>query len=85
MPAVFVSYGINASELNYDDYAGVDVAGKDGNRACGHAGWRQSSWPIYALRGVRWKAIAAKNAGAKALLVIVPEANLKGALVAAPA
>jgi hypothetical protein len=27
-PVVFVGYGITAPELNYDDYAGVDVRGK---------------------------------------------------------
>jgi len=27
-PIVFVGYGVTASELNYDDYAGVDVHGK---------------------------------------------------------
>jgi Zn-dependent M28 family amino/carboxypeptidase len=27
-PVVFVGYGVSAPEMNYDDYAGIDVAGK---------------------------------------------------------
>ena len=28
MPLVFAGYGISAPDVSYDDYAGVDVAGK---------------------------------------------------------
>lgn len=67
---VFAGFGITASELNYDDYAGLNATGKlalvlqgtpDGDNPHGQFG---------RFEGVRWKAIAAKNAGAKALIVI---------------
>jgi hypothetical protein len=69
-PAVFVHYGIAASELNRDDYAGADVKGKvvialdgtpDGDNP--HGGLGRYGDP-------RWKAAAAKDRGAKALVLL---------------
>ena len=69
-PAVFVHYGIAASELNRDDYAGADVKGKvvialdgtpDGDNP--HGGFGRYGDP-------RWKAAAAKDRGAKALVLL---------------
>ncbi len=78
MPAVFVLYGINASELNYNDYAGVDVAGKVAIALAGTPDGDSPHGRFMRYEDVRWKAIAAKNAGAKALLIITPEESLKG-------
>ena len=73
----FVGYGIKADEIHYDDYAGVPVAGRiviafdgtpDGDNPHGH-------FAQYA--DVRWKAIAARNSGAAALVVITREENFK--------
>jgi hypothetical protein len=75
--ATFVGYGIKAAEIGYDDYAGVQVAGRaaiafegtpDGDNPHGH-------FAQYA--DVRWKAIAARNNGATALIVIAREENFK--------
>jgi aminopeptidase YwaD len=76
-PATFVGYGIKADEIGYDDYAGVEVKGRaaiafegtpDGDNPHGH-------FAQYA--DVRWKAIAARNNGASALVVIASENSFK--------
>src|SRR2546423_448374 len=67
---VFVGFGITAAELKHDDYSGVDVTGKiaiafvgtpDGDNP--HGQFARYEEPI-------WKAITARNAGAKALILI---------------
>ncbi|MDT4952515.1 MAG: hypothetical protein QOJ02_653 [Acidobacteriota bacterium] len=77
VPATFVGYGIKADEIHYDDYAGAQVMGRiaialdgtpDGDNPHGH-------FAQYA--NVRWKAIAARNSGAAALIVIAREENFK--------
>ena len=77
VPATFVGYGIKADEIKYDDYAGAQVAGRiaialdgtpDGDNPHGH-------FAQYA--NVRWKAIAARNSGATALVIIAREENFK--------
>ncbi|MEP6637336.1 MAG: M20/M25/M40 family metallo-hydrolase [Acidobacteriota bacterium] len=74
---IFVGYGITAAELKYDDYAGSDAKGRiaiafsstpDGDNPHGKFGRYED---------VRWKTIAAKNAGATALIVIASEGNFK--------
>jgi hypothetical protein len=76
-PATFVGYGVKADEIGYDDYAGVEVKGRaaiafegtpDGDNPHGH-------FARYA--DVRWKAIAARNNGAAALVVIASENSFK--------
>lgn len=76
-PVCFVGYGITAADLKYDDYAGVDAKDKvalafegtpDGDNPHGQFGRYED---------VRWKAIAAKDKGARALLVIASERNFK--------
>jgi Zn-dependent M28 family amino/carboxypeptidase len=75
--AVFVGFGITAAELNYDDYKGTITNGKvaialegtpDGDNPHGQFGRYEDP---------RWKAIAARTAGAKALLLIAKEDNFK--------
>ena len=72
---VFVGYGITASELNHNDYANANATGKI---AIGRTLQRDGANPhgqFARFEGVRWKAVAARNAGAKALVVIAREAN----------
>lgn len=74
---VFVGHGITASELNHNDYANANAAG---NIALVLQGTPDGSNPhgrFLRFEGVRWKAVAARNAGAKALVVIAREANFK--------
>ena len=74
---VFVGHGITASELNHNDYA---TANATGNIALALQGTPDGSNPhgrFARFEGVRWKAVAAKNAGAKALIVIARETNFK--------
>ncbi|MDT5061350.1 MAG: hypothetical protein QOH63_1809 [Acidobacteriota bacterium] len=77
VPATFVGYGIKVDEIHYDDYAGAQVMGRiaialdgtpDGDNPHGH-------FAQYA--NVRWKAIAARNSGAAALVIIAREENFK--------
>ncbi|MCS6858918.1 MAG: M20/M25/M40 family metallo-hydrolase [Abditibacteriales bacterium] len=71
-PVVFVGYGLQSKEAQYDDYAGVDVKGKvvllmryspEGNNPHGKFG---------AGIGLRDKARTARNAGAAAMLLVNP-------------
>jgi aminopeptidase YwaD len=78
VPVVFASYGINDSELNYNDYANVDVTGKVAIALAGTPDGDNPHGRFVRYEDVRWKAIAAKNAGAKALLIITQDADLKG-------
>jgi hypothetical protein len=75
--AVFVGYGIKVDEIHYDDYAGVPVNGRiavafegtpDGDNPHGH---------FAQYTNVRWKAIAAREQGAAALVIIAREENFK--------
>ena len=76
VPVVFVKYGITAPELNYNNYSDPRVAGRiaiaqsgtpDGDNPHGQFARYEED--------VRWKAIAARNEGAKALFVIAREKN----------
>jgi peptidase M28-like protein/PDZ domain-containing protein/PA domain-containing protein len=72
---VFVGYGITASELNHNDYAGVNATGKIAIAVQGTPDAANPHGQFARFEGVRWKAVAARNAGAKALVVIAREAN----------
>ncbi|MEJ7713105.1 MAG: M28 family peptidase [Pyrinomonadaceae bacterium] len=77
LPASYVGYGITASSLNYDDYVGVDLTNRI---AIAFAGTPDGDNPHgeFARYGeLRWKATAARDRGAKALLVIAREDNFK--------
>ena len=74
---VFVGYGIKATELNHDDYQGVPVSG---NIAIALAGTPDGDNPhgkFFRYMDVHLKAIAARDAGAKALLLISNEPDFK--------
>ena len=76
-PAAFVQYGITATDLNYDDYKQRPVKGKIVIARQGTPDADNPHGQFARYEDVRWKAIAARNAGAKALLVIAREENFK--------
>jgi peptidase M28-like protein/PDZ domain-containing protein len=74
---VFVGFGIKAAELNYDDYAGLPIAGNIAVAVQGTPDGDNPHGRFYRYVDVQWKAIAARDAGAKALLVIAAAPNFK--------
>ncbi|MGI8917034.1 MAG: M20/M25/M40 family metallo-hydrolase [Pyrinomonadaceae bacterium] len=75
--AVFVGYGLTVSELKHDDYAGANAGGRIAVAFAGTPDGDNPHGQFARYEDVRWKAIAARNAGAKALLVIANETNFK--------
>lgn len=76
-PAVLVGYGLTVSELKYDDYANANATGKIAIAFSGTPDGDNPHGQFGRYEDVRWKAIAARNAGAKALIVIASENNFK--------
>lgn len=74
---VFAGYGITASEQNYDDYAGVNVKDQVAAVLQGSPDGDNPHGQFARYEGIRMKAIAARNAGAKALLVVARENDFK--------
>jgi aminopeptidase YwaD len=74
---VFVGYGITAADLKYDDYAGVDVKGRIALVLSGTPDGDNPHGEFARYADVRWKAIAAREHGAAALVVIAREENFK--------
>ncbi|HSK63591.1 MAG TPA: M20/M25/M40 family metallo-hydrolase [Pyrinomonadaceae bacterium] len=74
---VFVGHGITASELNHNDYANAQAAGQIAVALQGTPDGANPHGRFARFEGVRWKAVAARNAGAKALVVIAREPNFK--------
>jgi len=72
---VFAGYGLTAAELNYDDYAGLNATGKIAIVLQGTPDGDNPHGQFARLYDVRWKTIAARNAGAKALIVVAREAT----------
>lgn len=77
LPITFVGFGITSSELKYDDYAGGNAADKIALAFSGTPDGDNPHGQFGRYEDVRWKAIAARTAGAKALVVIAREENLK--------
>ena len=73
---VFAGYGITDAELKYDDYPSA-VKGRIALAFSGTPDGDNPHGKFARYEDVRWKAIAARNAGAKALLVITQETNLQ--------
>jgi len=73
---VFAGYGITDAELKYDDYPSA-VKGRIALAFSGTPDGDNPHGQFARYEDVRWKAIAARNAGAKALLVITQETNLQ--------
>ena len=76
-PAVFVGYGISAPDLKHDDYAGGRASGKVAFALAGTPDGENPHGPFARYEGVRWKAVAARNANAKALVIVSREPNFK--------
>jgi aminopeptidase YwaD len=67
---VFAGFSLTAAELHYDDYLGLDATGRIALALQGTPDGDNPHGKFAMLQDVRWKAIAARNAGAKALIVI---------------
>jgi aminopeptidase YwaD len=72
---VFAGYGITAPELDYDDYAGVDVTGKMVLLLSGEPRERDPESPFrrpeaYRYSEVRYKVLNAREHGARAVLLV---------------
>jgi len=76
-PAVLVGYGITAADLKYDDYVHANAAGKIAIAFSGTPDGDNPHGQFARYEDVRWKAIAARNAGAEALIVIASESTFK--------
>ena len=76
-PVVFVGYGITAAEQNYDDYASADARDKIALALAGTPDGNSPHGRFTRAGELRFKAAAARAAGAKALVVIASEANFK--------
>jgi Tol biopolymer transport system component/Zn-dependent M28 family amino/carboxypeptidase len=74
---VFAGYGIRATDLNYDDYAGLDVKGKLVLALRFEPGENDDASPFAGKKPTRYsdlraKAIQAREAGAAALILVSP-------------
>lgn len=74
---VFAGYGIRATELGYDDYAGLDVKGKAVLALRFEPGENDAQSPFAGKQPTRYsdlrsKAIQAREAGASALILVAP-------------
>jgi hypothetical protein len=74
---VFAGFGITAAELGYDDYTGLDTNGKIAIALQGNPDGNNPHSQFSRFEGVQWKAIAARNAGAKALILVARDKNFK--------
>jgi aminopeptidase YwaD len=74
-PAVFVNYGVTSAELKYDDYSSGKAKDKVAIALAGVPDGDNPHGQFARYEEVRWKAIAARNAGAKALIVVAHEEN----------
>ena len=73
----FVGFGISSSELNHDDYGAVSARGRIVIALQGTPDGENAHGQFARFEGVRWKAVAARNAGAKALVVVAKEDQFK--------
>ena len=77
LPLTFVGYGITAGDLNYDDYAGTDLKERVALALEGTPDGDNPHGEFARYTDVRWKAVAARDHGAKALVIIAAEDNFK--------
>jgi len=69
---VFVGYGISAAQLNYDDYAGAEVKEKVALALRYSPASNNPHASFAKFEPVRYKALQARQHGAKALLIVTP-------------
>ena len=81
-PTVFVRHGITAAELNYDDYSGGIANGKIAIAFASTPDGDSPHGRFARYEDPRWRAVAARNAGAKALILIVRSDNFAEAHLA---
>ncbi|MDX6405411.1 MAG: hypothetical protein QOH70_2866 [Blastocatellia bacterium] len=74
---LFVGFGITASELKYNSYPEAGAKDRIAIALPGTPDGDNPHGQFARYEDARWKAIAARNAGAKALLIIAQEENLK--------
>jgi hypothetical protein len=77
-PVVFVRYGITAAEQGHDDYRGAGASGKVALAFAGTPDGDNPHGRFTRAGELRFKAAAARAAGAKALVVISTDENFKG-------
>ena len=75
--AVFVGHGITASELQHDDYADVDVKDRVAVALAGTPDGEDPHGRFARYGDPRFKAAAARDHGARALLLVAREENFK--------
>jgi len=75
LPLALVGYGITATDLKHDDYSPANATGKVAIAFSGTPDGDNPHGQFARYEDVRWKAIAARNAGARALIVIAREEN----------
>jgi Zn-dependent M28 family amino/carboxypeptidase len=76
-PVTYVGYGITAAELRHDDYAGVDVRKRIALAFAGTPDGDNPHGNFARFADLRFKAAAARDHGALALVVIAREENFK--------
>jgi Zn-dependent M28 family amino/carboxypeptidase len=76
-PVTYVGYGITAAELQHDDYASVDVRGRIALAFAGTPDGDNPHGSFARFADLRFKAAAARDHGALALVVIVREENFR--------
>ncbi|HEX8338215.1 MAG TPA: M20/M25/M40 family metallo-hydrolase, partial [Pyrinomonadaceae bacterium] len=76
-PVAFVGYGITAAEQNHDDYEGAAAAGKVALAFAGTPDGDDPHGRFTRAGELRFKAAAARAAGARALVVIASEEKFK--------
>jgi aminopeptidase YwaD len=76
-PVTYVGYGITAAELGHDDYAGVDLKGRIALAFSGTPDGDNPHGTFARFADLRFKAAAARDHGARALLLIAREDNFK--------
>jgi hypothetical protein len=77
-PVTYVSYGITAAELGHDDYAGVEMKGRLALAFAGTPDGDNNPHGSFArFADLRFKAAAARDHGARALIIIAREENFK--------
>jgi aminopeptidase YwaD len=76
-PVTYVGYGISAAELGHDDYAGVDLKGRVALAFADTPDGDNPHGSFARFADLRFKAAAARDHGARALLVIAREENFR--------
>ncbi|HYG11539.1 MAG TPA: M20/M25/M40 family metallo-hydrolase, partial [Pyrinomonadaceae bacterium] len=76
-PVTYVGYGITAAELQHDDYAGVEVKNRIALAFAGTPDGDNPHGRFARFADLRFKAAAARDHGALALVLIAREENFK--------